>query len=128
MIKALKALTIALPVVAGALVSPAVAQAGLGDCPHSNFCAWEEDNWEGRWVRWNQGVDDINWEVHRGIGNDAESLYNTALSSSTVPDNVQTYYDNGYVGRGVCVLPGESYDFAMNDDEYDSHTWEHSCG
>lgn len=133
MIKALKAIAIALPVIAGSLlVLPPAAQAAPSDCSEpNNFCAWSNDGWAGRRVRWNQRVNDNNWGVHRGMSNDAESLYNHTLSSQTVVDNVQTYVDNNYGGASVCVLPGETVDVIgfLGSDENDlqSHQWVHSC-
>ncbi len=40
----------------------------------------------------------------------AESVFNNAISSSTVPDNVQVFIDINYVGLDICVNPGETYD------------------
>jgi peptidase inhibitor family I36 len=130
MIKALKALAIALPMIASSLlVAPQVAQAAPSDCwEPGNFCAWNSDNWGGRRVRWNQGVNDNNWGLHRGMHDDAESLHNNAASSQTRADNVQTYWDNGYGHTGPCLLPGESVDnLWLAENELDSHQWIHSC-
>ena len=57
----------------------------------------------------------------------AESMYNRAASSTTIRDNVRTYKDINYGRFGVCVEPGETYDAGMNDNDYDSHEWVHSC-
>ncbi|MGI5175097.1 peptidase inhibitor family I36 protein [Dactylosporangium sp. CA-152071] len=130
MVKALKALVVTLPAIAIAVVvAPPAALAHRNDCfEPNNFCAWSDDNYEGRRVRWNQGVNDVNWGVHRGMSNDAESLYNHTESSTTVPDNVQTFLDINYGRRGICIEPMEFVDTFMNDNDYDSHTWVHSCG
>ncbi|MEU9841022.1 peptidase inhibitor family I36 protein [Actinomadura sp. NPDC048032] len=125
MIKILKGLAIGLPFAAAALVvTPGTAHASLSDCPSSNFCAWANDGFTGRIAPW--AGNSSNWAT-KNMHDDAESLFNNARSSSTVPDNVRVYLDINYGREDICVNPGETYDLAMNDNDYDSHLWVHSC-
>lgn len=127
MMKALKALAIGLPIVATTLaVTPGSANADLGDCRRGSFCAWSEDGFKGRFAPWRQGRNSPDWTAKR-MHDDADSLFNNARTSTTVRDNVQVYKDVGYKRAGVCVEPGETFDAGMNDNDYDSHRWVHSC-
>lgn len=138
MIKALTTLAIGLPLAAAALVTvPATAGAathgpatttgtvsarGLSDCNRGYFCAWSDDNFSGRLAQWYG-----NSTYWGSMNDDAESVYNGAQSSTTVPDNVNVYEDANYVDFDICVLPGETYDAAMDDNDYSSHKWVSSC-
>ncbi|WFE53327.1 peptidase inhibitor family I36 protein [Micromonospora sp. WMMD1155] len=125
MIKALRNIVIGLPIMAAALVAaPTSAGADLGDCPRSAFCAWAEDRFTGPWAYWYGSYP--RWGDY-GMHDDADSVFNNARSSTTVPDNVWVYYDVDYVSPSICVQPGETYDAGMNDNDYDSHKWFHSC-
>lgn len=127
MIKALKALAVGLPIAAAALVAaPGTANADLGDCPRTAFCAWPLDGFKGNpgWAYWYGNYP--RWSDY-GMHDDAESVFNNAPSSATVPDNVIVYLNIDYTGADICVLPGETYDAGMNDDDYDSHKWVHTC-
>lgn len=127
MIKALKALAIALPMAAAALVvAPGSANADLGDCRRGSFCAWSEDGFQGRLASWRRGKNSRQWVLKR-MHDDADSLFNNARSSTTVRDNVRVYNDINFKRPGVCVQPGETFDAGMNDNDYDSHRWVHSC-
>ncbi|MGH3239540.1 MAG: peptidase inhibitor family I36 protein [Spirillospora sp.] len=125
MIKALKVLAVGLPMAAAALVAaPGTANADLGDCPRSAFCAWANDNFSGPYAYWYGNYP--NWN-HYGMHDDAESVFNNARSSTTVPDNVLVYENVDYSDVDICVNPGETYDAGMNDNDYDSHQWVHGC-
>ncbi|HEU5160074.1 MAG TPA: peptidase inhibitor family I36 protein [Streptosporangiaceae bacterium] len=125
MIKILKALAIGLPVAATTmLAAPGVAHADLGQCPRTHFCAWTEDGFRGGFASWEGNSS--NWGA-KGMHDDADSVFNNAPSSTTVPDNVLVYENVGFSGLDICVLPGETYDAAMNDNDYDSHQWVHGC-
>ncbi|WP_198153928.1 peptidase inhibitor family I36 protein [Catenuloplanes japonicus] len=121
--KVITSLFAGLSLVAAALVmSPSSASAGLNDCDRGAFCAWSNDGFSGTIREW-QGSSS-NWG---SMNDDAESVFNNALSSSTVPDNVNVYDDVDYRGFDICVLPGETYDAGMDDNDYSSHLWVHSC-
>jgi hypothetical protein len=125
MIKYLKAAAIAVPLIVGTvLLGAPSASADLGQCPRNAFCAWTEDGFTGAYAYWYGNYP--RWGDY-GIHDDADSIFNNAPSSTQVPDNVQTYNDVDYENEGVCVQPGETYDAGMNDNDYDSHMWIHSC-
>jgi hypothetical protein len=127
MIKSLKVLAMSLPLAAAAIVlSPGAASAAREDCPSNRFCAWANDGFSGTRAQWARGTNDAHW-YNNGMHDNAESLYNRAASSSTVPDNVVVYLDVNYGRAAICVIPGETFDTAMNDNDYDSHQWVHSC-
>jgi hypothetical protein len=123
MIKSLKALAVAAPIVAATLVAvPGTANADLGDCDRGAFCAWRLDGFSGGIAEW-QG----NSSYWGSMNDDADSVFNNAPSSTTVPDNVAVYMNAGYSDMDICVLPGETYDAGMNDNDYSSHQWLHGC-
>lgn len=125
MIKALKAMAIGLPIVAATLMTaPTSASAAPGDCPRSYFCAWADDGFSGHRAQW-EGNDSDWWGD--GMHDNAESVKNAATSSTTVPDNVVVYMDVNYGRADICVRPGETFDAGMDDNDYDSHQWIHSC-
>ncbi|HET6295047.1 MAG TPA: peptidase inhibitor family I36 protein [Kribbella sp.] len=128
MIKRYKAIAIGLPLVASAmLLSTPTASADLNACDSGKFCAWTDDAFRGTIAEWPRATDDADW-WNNGMHDNAESVFNNAASSSTVRDNVQTYYGINYSGtQGACVHPGEAFDSGMNDNEYDSHSWVHTC-
>lgn len=126
--KALQAVAVGLPVVAATLLLSAPnASADIAECEQiDRFCAWAEDNFTGPWAYWPQGTNAPVWG-NFGMHDDADSVYNSAAISSDVADNVQVYKNTYYDNPEICVNPGESYDAGMNDNDYDSHEWVHSC-
>ncbi|MFI0408265.1 peptidase inhibitor family I36 protein [Actinomadura sp. 3N508] len=125
MIKSLKALAIGLPIVAATLVAvPGTASADLGQCGRGYFCAWDNDGFKGAFAQW--FGNSRNWG-DKNMNDRADSVFNNARSSSTVPDNVAVYIHAGYSNMDICVLPGETYDAGMNDNDYSSHQWLHGC-
>jgi hypothetical protein len=131
MTKPLKRLTVSLavclPITAASLMaSPTSASAAPSDCPTNYFCAWANDGFTGHRAQWRRDISDANWSDN-GMHDNADSVYNRAYSSQTVRDNVQTYRHINFSGIGVCVRPGETYDVGMDDNDYSSHAWYHSC-
>ncbi|RKR92939.1 peptidase inhibitor family I36 [Micromonospora pisi] len=125
MIKMFKAMVIGLTVVAASLlVAPSSASASLSQCASGQFCAWSNDSFSGDF--WGWYVNDSNWG-NEGMADDAESLFNDAVSSSSVPDNVMVYLHADWAGYDICVNPGETYDAGMDDNDYSSHQWVHGC-
>ncbi|WP_432946072.1 peptidase inhibitor family I36 protein [Kribbella sp. CA-253562] len=113
--------------VAGAALTVQAAPAGAattgyGDCPAAYFCAWSDDGAEGGMSKWE--FDDTNW-TDDGMHDDAESVANNGTPGTF--DDVQLFFDVNY-GRGsICVAQGETYDWSMADNEYDSHYWTSGC-
>jgi hypothetical protein len=129
--KLLKRLTVSLavclPITATSLVaSPTSASAAKNDCPTNYFCAWDGDNFTGFRAQWAQGIGSQDWS-RKGMHDKADSLYNHAVSSETVVDNVQVFRHVNFGDAGPCVRPGETYDVGMDDNDYSSHYWVHSC-
>ncbi|MFI0445624.1 peptidase inhibitor family I36 protein [Actinomadura sp. 6N118] len=104
------------------MAAPGTASAAPNECPRDNFCAWINDEFSGAMRAWTGNSS--NWGT---MGDNAESMYNRRASSSTRVDNVRTYLDVNYGRFGVCVNPGETFDLGMNDNDYSSHEWVHTC-
>ena len=99
------------------------ADAAQCDCKFGNYCAWSNDNFGGVFRSWS-GID--SWWGNNQMHDDAESIYNQG-SEQYVNDHANVYMDADYANLDICLAPGESADFGMNDNDYDSHKWVDRC-
>jgi hypothetical protein len=103
-----------------AFVGAGAANASLADCRSGNFCAWSDDGFSGRLAQW--GGNSSYWS---NMHDDAESVYNNGTPATY--DAVNVYLDANYGRWDICVTRGETYDWGMDDNDYDSHKWATGC-
>ncbi len=111
-----------LALIATAFVGSGTANANLADCDSGNFCAWTEDGFTGRIAEWS--TNSTQW-LGRNMHDDADSVFNNGKPVTL--DSVNVYEDINYGDFDICVDRGETYDTAMDDNDYDSHKWVDHC-
>lgn len=103
-----------------AFAGAGTANANLQDCRSGNFCAWSNDGFGGRIAQWTG-----NSSYWSNMHDDAESVYNNGKPATL--DSVNVYMDANYGRLDICVSRGETFDFGMDDNDYDSHKWVTGC-
>ncbi|WP_433016507.1 peptidase inhibitor family I36 protein [Kribbella sp. CA-294648] len=98
------------------------ADPDIGACPRGFFCAWSDDNAEGRMAKW-EGDD--SWWGDDGMHDDAETIYNNGHPGTY--DDVVLYFDVNYRTMAFCLPQGDWRDWDMADNDYDSHKWRSGC-